>query len=80
MFFFCYSIVIVEEIVDDLEVSLNSCVFFVWIINVIVIVLFGVKLFYIYGYYLCDNSYYKRWDSISWECELFLKWLDEEVF
>ena len=75
-----YSIVTVEEIVDDLEASPNSCVLPAWTINAIATVPFGAKPSYTHGYYPRDNSYYKRWDSISREREPFLKWLDEEVF
>jgi len=75
-----YSIVTVEEIVDDLEAGPNSCVLPAWTINAIATVPFGAKPSYTHGYYPRDNSYYKRWDSISREREPFLKWLDEEVF
>ncbi|MDP6881674.1 MAG: CoA transferase subunit A, partial [Alteromonas macleodii] len=70
----------VEEIVDDLEAGPNSCVLPAWTINAIATVPFGAKPSYTHGYYPRDNSYYKRWDSISREREPFLKWLDEEVF
>merc|ERR1712169_87073 len=70
-----YSIVTVEEIVDDLQAGPNSCVLPAWTINAIATVPLGAK-----PSYARDNSYYKKWDGISREREPFQKWLDEEVF
>ena len=75
-----YSIVTVEEVVDDLNASANSCVLPSWTVDAIATVPYGAKPSYAQGYYPRDNSYYKKWDAISRQRETFTQWLNETVF
>ncbi|AWY01617.1 3-oxoadipate--succinyl-CoA transferase subunit A [Marinomonas primoryensis] len=74
------SIVTVEEIVDNLNVTPNACVLPAWAINAIAVVPGGAKPSYALGYYDRDNSYYKQWDAISRDRESFNQWLSSHVF
>ncbi|MEQ5807810.1 CoA transferase subunit A [Alteromonas sp. NFXS44] len=75
-----HSIVTVEEIVDDLNASTNSCIIPGWAIDAICHVPLGAKPSYAQGYYPRDNSYYKKWDAISRQRDSFASWLDSDVF
>ncbi|ETX09784.1 3-oxoadipate:succinyl-CoA transferase subunit A [Marinomonas ushuaiensis DSM 15871] len=73
------SIVTVEEIVDNLEVTPNACVLPAWAIDVVAVAPQGAKPSYALGYYDRDNSYYKEWDAISRNRETFNEWLQSHV-
>lgn len=75
-----HCIVTVEEIVDDLGASPNSCVLPAWSVDAIATVPGGASPSYAQGYYPRNNSYYKEWDGISRSRESFNKWLDEQIF
>lgn len=74
------SVVTVEEIVDDLEAGVNACVIPSWAITAIAEVQGGSKPSYALGYYDRDNAFYKEWDHISRDREVFQSWLDTHVF
>jgi glutaconate CoA-transferase subunit A len=74
------SIVTVEEIVDNLEVTPNACVLPAWTIDAIAVALEGAKPSYTLGYYDRDNNYYKQWDNISRDRDSFNQWLESHVF
>ncbi len=72
-------VVTVEEIVDDLKASSNSCILPSWVINAIVEVPGGAKPSYAFGYYPRDNEFYKSWDSIARDRSHFLEWVQDNV-
>ena len=74
------SIVTVEEIVDNLEVTPNACVLPAWTVDAIAVVPGGAKPSYTLGYYDRDNNYYKQWDNISRDRDSFNQWLESHVF
>ncbi|MBJ7555974.1 CoA transferase subunit A [Marinomonas spartinae] len=74
------SIVTVEEIVDDLDVTPNACVLPAWTIDAIAVAPEGAKPSYTLGYYDRDNNYYKQWDHISRDRDSFNQWLESHVF
>jgi glutaconate CoA-transferase subunit A len=74
------AIVTVEEIVDDLgSVSPNACILPSWTVSAVVAVPGGAHPSYAHGYYKRDNAYYKAWEDIGRDRDVFLKWMDEHV-
>jgi glutaconate CoA-transferase, subunit A len=74
------SIVTVEEIVDDLRApSVNSVVVPGWAIDTVVVAPGGAAPSYAYGYYDRDNAFYRAWDAISRDREVFAAWMQEHV-
>jgi len=74
------AIVTVEEIVDELgAMSPNACILPSWTISAVVVVPGGAHPSYAHGYYKRDNAYYKAWEDIGRERDVFLKWMDENV-
>jgi glutaconate CoA-transferase subunit A len=74
------AIATVEEIVEELgERSTNAVVLPSWALAAVAHAPCGAKPSYAHGYYSRDNSFYQRWDSISRERDVFLKWMDENV-
>jgi len=74
------SIVTVEEIVDDLGASVNACVLPSWAITAIAVAEKGAAPSYALGYYERDNAFYKDWDAIARDRDLFQAWLKDNVF
>ncbi|MFA5679216.1 MAG: CoA-transferase [Pseudomonas sp.] len=74
------SIVTVEEIVDDLGASVNACVIPSWAITAVAVAPRGAAPSYALGYYERDNAFYKDWDAIARDRELFQAWLKDNVF
>ncbi|WP_116475758.1 CoA transferase subunit A [Zobellella maritima] len=75
-----YSIVTVEEIVDDLQAESNACVIPGWAITAIAEVKGGAAPSYAHGYYERNNSFYKEWDAISRDRDTFNDWLQQHVY
>jgi glutaconate CoA-transferase, subunit A len=74
------AIVTVEEIVPDLDAaSPNACILPAWTVSAVVAVPGGAHPSYAHGYYKRDNAYYKAWEDIARERDVFLKWMDENV-
>lgn len=73
------SIVTVEEVVDDLDASVNACVLPSWAITAIAEAPRGARPSYALGYYDRDNAFYKEWDGIARDRETFQAWLEENV-
>jgi glutaconate CoA-transferase subunit A len=74
------AIVTVEEIVDDLgDVSPNACILPSWTVSAVVPVPGGAHPSYSHGYYKRDNAYYKAWEDIGRERDVFLEWMEENV-
>lgn len=74
------SIVTVEELVDDLEASVNACVIPAWAITAIAEAPKGASPSYALGYYDRDNAFYKEWDGIARDRDTFQTWLKENIF
>ena len=73
------SIVTVEEIVDDLEAPPNAVVLPSWVVSAVACVPRGAAPSYALGYYARDNAFYRRWDAISRDRDLFLEWMRGHV-
>jgi glutaconate CoA-transferase, subunit A len=74
------AIATVEEVVESLgERSRNAVVLPAWTIAAIAHAPLGARPSYAHGYYSRDNSFYRRWDSISRERDAFLKWMRDNV-
>ena len=72
-------LITVEEIVDDLQAPMNSCVLPHWIVNYVCEVPGGAHPSYAHGYYARDNAFCKRWDAISKDRELFASWMKRHI-
>ncbi|WP_417605550.1 CoA transferase subunit A [Oceanimonas baumannii] len=75
-----YSIVTVEEVVDDLQADANACVIPGWAITAIAEAKGGAAPSYAHGYYERNNSFYKEWDAISRDRDSFNEWLQQNVY
>jgi glutaconate CoA-transferase subunit A len=73
------AIVTVEEIVDDLDASMNACVLPAWVLDFVCQVPGGAHPSYAHGYYQRDNAFCKAWDGISRNRETFLAWMQQHV-
>ena len=72
-------IVTVEEIVDDLNAPMNSCVLPGWVISAVCVVPGGAHPSYAHGYYKRDNAFCMAWDGISKQRDTFLAWMNRHV-
>ncbi|PHX51600.1 3-oxoadipate--succinyl-CoA transferase [Pseudomonas syringae pv. syringae] len=72
-------IVTVEEIVDDLNAPMNSCVLPTWALSAVCLVPGGAHPSYAHGYYERDNPFYQAWDPIARDRETFTAWIDEYI-
>jgi glutaconate CoA-transferase, subunit A len=69
----------VEEIVDDLDAPMNACVLPDWIVAAVCLTPGGAHPSYAHGYYTRDNAFYKAWDNISRERDVFVEWMNRHV-
>lgn len=74
------SIVTVEEIVPRLEPRPGSMVLPWWVITVVAVVPGGAHPSYAHDYYDRDNGFYRRWDSLSRDRDVFTGWLQRHVY
>src|SRR5450759_2236505 len=74
------SIVTVEEIVPHLEQRPGAVVLPSWVISAVAVVRGGAHPSYAHGYYDRDNGFYRRWDAISRDRDLFNGWLQSHVY
>ena len=74
-----YSVVTVEEIVDEIENGGNSQVIPSIAISAISLVPGGARPSYAQGYYERDNQSYVEWDEISRDRGKFSTWLEASV-
>jgi glutaconate CoA-transferase subunit A len=72
-------IVTVEEVVDDLDASLNACVLPAWVVSCVCVVPGGAHPSYAHGYYKRDNAFCIAWDGISRDREFFRTWMERHV-
>jgi glutaconate CoA-transferase, subunit A len=73
------AIVTVEEIVDDLDAPMNSCVLPHWVLGAVCEVPYGAHPSYALGYYGRDNAFCKAWDAIARDRAVFLAWMKQHV-
>ena len=74
------AIVTVEEIVDDFgDVSPNAVILPGWTIDAVAQVPGGAHPSYAHGYYARDNAFYKDWDRIARDRDVFLEWMETNV-
>jgi glutaconate CoA-transferase subunit A len=74
------SLVTVEEVVEDLlPGSVNSVVLPPWSVTAIAVAPRGAFPSYVHGYYGRSNSFYKKWDAISRDREVFRDWMNQNV-
>jgi glutaconate CoA-transferase subunit A len=73
------SIVTVEEIVDRLEAPPNACILPAFVVDAVCHVTHGAWPSYAQGYYKRDNGFYKAWDAVSREREVFRAWIERHV-
>ena len=73
------SIVMVEEVTDDLGGGPNAVKLPSWTIDAIVEAPGGAHPSYAFGYYKRDNAFYKAWDAISRDRDSFRAWMKENV-
>ena len=74
-----YVIVTVEEIVPDLNASPNDCVLPSWVVTCVCQVPGGAAPSYVHGYYERDNAFYKKWDTISRDRNVFQDWMRRNI-
>ena len=72
-------IVTVEEIVDSLEAPPNAMVLPSWVIDAVALVPGGAHPSFAQGYSRRDNRFYKAWDGISRERDVFRDWMERHV-
>jgi glutaconate CoA-transferase, subunit A len=72
-------LITVEEIVDDLEASMNALVLPHWVVTAIACVPGGAHPSYAHGYYTRDNAFYLAWDDMSRDRASFTQWLERHV-
>lgn len=65
----------VEELVDDLEAPPNACVIPGWAISAVAVVPNGADPSYAHGYYSRNNRFYKEWDAIARDRDVFDDWI-----
>jgi glutaconate CoA-transferase, subunit A len=69
----------VEEIVDELDAPPNACVLPSWVVSCVAHVPFGAQPSYAHGYYKRDNAFYKAWDAISRDRQVFVDWMSKHI-
>lgn len=74
------AVVTVEEVVDSFDgLHPNAVILPHWTITAIAVVPGGAHPSYAYGYYARDNVFYKKWDMISRDRDVFLRWIEDNV-
>jgi glutaconate CoA-transferase subunit A len=74
-----HSIVTVEEIVDELTPRPNAVVLPNWVVSAVCEVPGGAHPSFAIGYYSRDNGFYRAWDDISRDREVFTAWVDRHI-
>lgn len=73
------SIVTVEEIVDRLDAPPNAVVLPSWVVSAVSEVKGGAFPSYAQGYYSRNNAFYKYWDRIAADRDVFKSWMERHV-
>jgi glutaconate CoA-transferase subunit A len=74
-----HSIVTVEEIVDHLDAPANAVVLPSWVVSAVCQVKGGAFPSYAQGYYPRNNAFYKYWDTIAAERDVFKSWMERHI-
>jgi glutaconate CoA-transferase, subunit A len=72
-------IVTVEEIVDELAAPPNACVLPEWVVSAVCAEPGGASPSYALGYYERDNRFYKAWDRIGRDRDIFMQWMQRHI-
>ncbi|MBD0747764.1 CoA transferase subunit A [Streptomyces sp. CBMA152] len=72
-------LVTVEELVRELEPRPGAVVLPGWVVDAVAVVPGGAHPSYAAGYSERDNDYYREWDRVSRDREVFCQWLKECV-
>ncbi|GAA0628246.1 CoA transferase subunit A [Streptomyces crystallinus] len=72
-------LVTVEELVEELEPRPGGVVLPGWVVDAVAWVPGGAHPSYAAGYSERDNDYYREWDRVSRDREVFQRWLKECV-
>jgi glutaconate CoA-transferase, subunit A len=72
-------VVTVEERVEALDAPPNACVLPGWVVSSVCEVPRGATPSYAHGYYERDNLFYRAWDRISRDREVFNAWIEKHV-
>jgi glutaconate CoA-transferase subunit A len=72
-------IVTVEERVERLDAAPNACILPGWLVSAVCEVPRGAAPSYAHGYYERDNQFYRAWDGISRDREMFDAWINKHV-
>jgi glutaconate CoA-transferase, subunit A len=73
------SIVTVEERVRSLDAAPNACVLPAWVVSAVCEVSRGATPSYAHGYYERDNVFYRKWDQISRDRDVFGSWIKQHI-
>jgi glutaconate CoA-transferase, subunit A len=73
------AVVTVERIVDELEPRPGGVLIPSWVIGAVVEAPGGSQPSYSLGMTQRDNDFYRRWDAISRDRDVFRAWMDEHV-
>ncbi|HXF97971.1 MAG TPA: CoA-transferase [Gaiellaceae bacterium] len=73
------AIVTVEEVVDELEPLPGAIVLPSWVVGAVCPAPGGAHPSYAHGYYDRDNDFYRRWDAISRDRDVFRQWMERHV-
>ncbi|MGH8878225.1 MAG: CoA transferase subunit A [Stackebrandtia sp.] len=72
-------LVTVEEIVDELLPRPGAIVLPRWVVTAVAHAPRGAHPSYAHGYYERDNDFYRSWDGIARDRELFSRWMSAHV-
>jgi glutaconate CoA-transferase subunit A len=72
-------VVTVEEVVEELDASMNAFVIPAWQVAAISEVPGGAYPSYALGYYERDNAFYLAWDAIARDRDAFAAWMTKHV-
>jgi glutaconate CoA-transferase subunit A len=73
------SIVTVEEVVDELTPLPGAIVIPSWVVTAVSVAPGGAHPSYAHGYYDRDNVFYRSWDAISRDRDMFQAWMKRHV-
>ena len=73
------AIVTVEERVRSLDAAPNACILPGWVVSAVCEVPHGATPSYAHGYYTRDNVFYRSWDQISRDRDVFTGWIERYI-
>ncbi len=72
-------IVTVEERVERLDAAPNACILPGWVVTAVCEAPRGATPSYAHGYYERDNGFYRAWDRISRDRDIFNAWMEKHI-